>query len=119
MISVVVTGHVKRNMEGQFHQGMRAALKEAFDIPGLRYTKFARKFEDDGREQFILIGEYESSAAMHAAKGRPGSEKWAFLADLVEDYEVEMWEALDVEFDPETAEPYYVAPQPPAAAVAP
>lgn len=105
MITVVIGMTVKQGYESRFKAGLRDAIKRARerDIPGLRYLRFARKL-DGTNERFLLIVEFESSAAMHAVREDPQD---AWMKDLVETVDVEYWEAADIDFDPDSWAPVY------------
>jgi hypothetical protein len=106
MLVVAVTLTARPGSEAQLIEGVRKLVSEARGRQGLRYTKVARRVEEDGRVRLLILGEYESSADMarHAEYDRAAA---APLAPLIESADGGMWEAIDVEFDPATGQPVF------------
>jgi heme-degrading monooxygenase HmoA len=83
---------------GTFNELLRAQLTELKTQPGLLYVKLARRLEDDGSEEVVLIEEWRTSADLFEwTRGRlaqprllPGTEA------LVDDLIITHYEALDV-----------------------
>lgn len=108
MITLVITGTLKRGKEALFKHLIRGALRRVEgNTPGLRYTKFARKIDDEqGRERFILIAEFATSKDLHDYQSRP-RQAMPEAEECVEEWSMEMWEAADIDFDAETAQPIF------------
>ena len=95
MIVRVFTGRVAARHEGDFNAGVRSRLHEIRQAQGNVYVKFARKIEGD-REVVMLITEWRTAADLYAWAGEDvGTPKMVDL-ELLEDWKVEHWEALDM-----------------------
>ena len=95
MIVRVLTGRVAARREGDFNASVRSRLDAIRAQPGNFYVKFARKIEGD-REVVMLITEWRTAADLYAWTGEDvGTPKWVDL-ELLEDWKVEHWEALDL-----------------------
>jgi hypothetical protein len=91
----VFTGRVVARKEGDFNANVRARLDQIRQQPGNVYVKFARKIEGD-REVVMLITEWESAAHLYAwTAGEVDTPQMVDL-DMLEDWTVEHWEALDM-----------------------
>ena len=95
MIVRVFTGRVAARREGEFNANVRGRLDEIRNAQGNVYVKFARKIEGD-REVVMLITEWRTAADLYAWTGEDvGTPKMVDL-DMLEDWKVEHWEALDL-----------------------
>jgi heme-degrading monooxygenase HmoA len=98
MILRVLNAHVRKGDIGEFNDLLRAQLAELRTQPGLLYAKLARRLEDDGSEEVVLIEEWRTPADLFEwTRGRlnqprllPGTE--ALVANLV----ITHYEALDI-----------------------
>jgi heme-degrading monooxygenase HmoA len=96
MIVRVLTAHVVAGHEGEFNMRVRERLDIIRKAPGNRYVKFARQIEDTGRERIILITEWATPADLYTwAQGDVDRVHFVDV-DLVEDWQIEHWEALDM-----------------------
>ena len=96
MIVRVLTAHVVAGHEGDFNTRVRDRLDVIRSAPGNRYVKFARQIDDAGRERIILITEWATPADLYTwAKGDVDRVHLVDL-DLIEDWQIEHWEALDM-----------------------
>jgi hypothetical protein len=94
----VLTARVPSVNIGTFNELLRAQLTELRTQPGLLYVKLARRLEEDGLEEVVLIEEWRTSADLFTwTRGRlsvprllPGTE------ELVEGLIITHYEALDV-----------------------
>ncbi|MFL5779323.1 MAG: antibiotic biosynthesis monooxygenase [Chloroflexota bacterium] len=98
MIVRVFTGRVAIRREGDFNQRLRPRLAEIRAAHGNRYAKFARKIDGD-RERVILITEWASAADLYDWAGPRVDEPRFVDLSLLDEWQVEHWEALDI--DPE------------------
>ena len=107
MVIRVVSGKVKLGAEGEFNALMRdVRLPEMRRRRGFVYAKFGRRIEPDG-ERFVFVSEWRDVGALYEWIG-PDLTRPATIAGaehLVEEYKVELFEAMDVELQPETGEP--------------
>ncbi|HEX5014913.1 MAG TPA: antibiotic biosynthesis monooxygenase [Candidatus Limnocylindrales bacterium] len=105
MLVVAVTITAKPGSEAHLIEGVRKLVNDARGRPGLRYTKVARRIEE-GRVRLLIIKEYESAADMQrfAEQDQAGAE---VLSPFIESAEGGMWEAIDVEFDADSARPVF------------
>ena len=95
MIVRVFTGRVVGGREGDFNANVRGRLDEIRAQPGNVYVKFARKIEGD-REVVMLITEWRTAGDLYAWTGDDvGTPKMVDL-EMLEDWKVEHWEALDL-----------------------
>ena len=106
MLVVAVTLTAKSGSESQLMEGVRRLVADTRGRPGLRYTKVARRVEEDGRVRLLILGEYESSADM-ARFAQYDQIAAAPLAPYIESTEGGLWEAIDVEFDATTGRPIF------------
>jgi hypothetical protein len=91
----VFTGRVVGGREGDFNANVRGRLDTIRQQPGNVYVKFARKIEGD-RELVMLITEWRTAADLYAWTGDDvGTPKMVDL-EMLEDWKVEHWEALDM-----------------------
>jgi heme-degrading monooxygenase HmoA len=98
MILRVLNAHVRKNDIAQFNDLLRAQLTELRTQPGLLYAKLARRLEDDGGEEVVLIEEWRTPADLFEWTGGrlnqprllPGTE------DLVANLVITHYEALDI-----------------------
>ncbi|MET1231673.1 MAG: antibiotic biosynthesis monooxygenase [Candidatus Limnocylindrales bacterium] len=98
MILRVLNAHVQKRDIGAFNDLLRAQLAELRTQPGLLYAKLARRLEDDGSEEVLLIEEWRTPADLFEWTGGrltqprllPGTE--ALVAHLV----ITHYEALDI-----------------------
>jgi heme-degrading monooxygenase HmoA len=91
----VFTGRVVARREGDFNANVRAQLDLIRQAPGNVYVKFARKIEGD-REVVMLITEWRTAADLYEwTGGDVGRPKMVDL-ELLDDWTVEHWEALDL-----------------------
>ena len=94
MIVRVFTGRVVARREGEFNDRVRARLDEIRAQPGNVYVKFARKIEGD-REVVMLITEWLTAQDLYSWTGEDVDTPHLIDLDLLEDWKVEHWEALD------------------------
>jgi heme-degrading monooxygenase HmoA len=94
LIVRVFTGRVAARREGDFNANLRGRLAAIADEPGNIYVKFARKIEGD-RERVMLITEWESAADLYAWTRGDVDRPHAVDLDLLDEWEVSHWEALD------------------------
>jgi quinol monooxygenase YgiN len=93
-----MTARVRNENIGAFNELLRAQLADLRSQPGLVYGKLARRLEDDGSEEVLLVEEWRTSADLFAwTQGRlnqsrllPGTEA------LVEDLIITHYEAIDL-----------------------
>lgn len=125
MIVQVATCSVRPDREATFRECVQKAIDLGRAAHGLRYVKFARQTLD-GQVRYCLIVEWATSRDLHAYQA--SEEITALLAKAVECIEgntdLQWWEAVDVDFDPESWEPRYpeigdVTPYPPRFAQVP
>jgi heme-degrading monooxygenase HmoA len=98
MILRVLNAHVRKTDIAQFNDLLRAQLAELRTQPGLLYAKLARRLEDDGGEEVLLIEEWRTPADLFEWTGGrlnqprllPGTE------DLVANLVITHYEALDI-----------------------
>ena len=98
MILRVVTARVPSQNIGAFNELLRAQVVELRTQPGLVYGKLARRLEEDGTEEVVLIEEWATSADLFEwTRGQlnqprllPGTES------LVDHVVVTHYEALDL-----------------------
>ncbi len=98
MILRVLNAHVQKRDIGAFNELLRAQVVELRTQPGLLYAKLARRLEDDGSEEVVLIEEWRTPADLFEWTGGrltqprllPGTE--ALVANLV----ITHYEALDI-----------------------
>jgi heme-degrading monooxygenase HmoA len=107
MVIRIVTGRVKQGREGEFNALMREQrLPEMRRQGGFVYAKFGRQIRPDG-ERFIFISEWRDVSSLYDWIGpdltKPVTIRGA--EHLVDEYKVELYEAMDVPLQPETAEP--------------
>lgn len=95
MIVRVFTGRVAARREGDFNANVRARLDEIRQQPGNAYVKFARKIEGD-REVVMLITEWLTAQDLYAWTGQDVDTPNMVDLELLEDWTVEHWEALDM-----------------------
>jgi heme-degrading monooxygenase HmoA len=94
----VLSARVPNANIGAFNELLRAQLVELRTQPGLVYSKLARRLDDDGSEEVVLVEEWRTSAdLLEWTRGRlnqprllPGTE------DLIEELVITHYEALDV-----------------------
>jgi hypothetical protein len=91
----VFTGRVIARREGDFNANVRGRLDQIRQQPGNAYVKFARKIEGD-REVVMLITEWESVAHLYAWTGGEVDTPHMVDLDMLEDWKVDHWEALDM-----------------------
>jgi heme-degrading monooxygenase HmoA len=94
MIVRVFTGRVAARREGDFNANLRARLADIAKQPGNVYVKFARKMEGD-RERVMLVTEWESAADLYVWTGGDVDRPHSVDLDLLDEWEVAHWEALD------------------------
>ena len=98
MILRVLTARVRNENIGAFNELLRAQLAELRVQPGLVYVKLARRLEDDGSEEVVLVEEWRTSADLfdwtHGQLDRPrllpGTEV------LVDNLVITHYEAIDL-----------------------
>ena len=98
MILRVLTARVPAENIGTFNELLRAQLVELRTQPGLVYSKLARRLEDDGTEEVVLVEEWATTADLFEwTRGRlnqprllPGTER------LIENLIITHYEALDM-----------------------
>ena len=95
MIVRVFTGRVVARREGDFNANVRARLDQIRQQPGNAYVKFARKIEGD-REAVMLITEWRTAADLYAWTDGEVDTPHMVDLDMLEDWQVEHWEALDM-----------------------
>ena len=95
MIVRVFTGRVAARREGDFNANVRARLDQIRQQPGNAYVKFARKIEGD-REVVMLITEWLTAKDLYAWTGEEVDTPNMVDLELLEDWTVEHWEALDM-----------------------
>ena len=94
----VLTARVPGPNIGTFNELLRAQLVELRTQPGLVYSKLARRLEDDGTEEVVLVEEWATTADLFEwTRGRlnqprllPGTES------LIENLIITHYEALDM-----------------------
>lgn len=94
----VMTARVPNANIGAFNELLRAQLAELRSQPGLVYGKLARRLEDDGGEEVVLVEEWRTSAdlfewtqgQLNQSRLLPGAEA------LVEDLIIRHYEAIDL-----------------------
>jgi len=91
----VFTGRVVARREGDFNANVRARLDQIRQQPGNVYVKFARKIEGD-REVVMLITEWRTAADLYAWTAGEVDTPHMVDLEMLEDWEVEHWEALDM-----------------------
>jgi quinol monooxygenase YgiN len=117
MVIRVVRGRVKQGREGEFNALMREQrLPEMRRQGGFVYGKFGRQIRPDG-ERFIFISEWRDVSSLYDYIG-PDLTKPVTISGaehLVDEYVVELFEAMDVPLNPATAEPApgFVGEEPP------
>jgi heme-degrading monooxygenase HmoA len=94
----VVRGRVKQGREGEFNALMRESrLPEMRRQKGFVYAKFGRQIQPDG-EHFLFVSEWRDVAALYDWIGPdltvPVTIRGA--EHLVDEYVVELYEAMDV-----------------------
>jgi hypothetical protein len=105
MFVVAVTLTARLGHERELVDGVRRLVRAARGRPGLRYSKVARRMEN-GLTQVLVVGEYATSAdAMRYAEYDQTAAMP--LAPFIESVSGGMFEALDVEFDPDTWQPVF------------
>jgi heme-degrading monooxygenase HmoA len=110
----VLTARVRNENIGAFNDLLRGQLVELRTQPGLLYSKLARRLDEDGSEEVVLIEEWRTSADLiEWTKGRldkprllPGTE------DLVADLVITHYEALDLTPEDLSARVLGVEPSP-------
>lgn len=93
-----MTARVPNANIGAFNELLRAQLAELRSQPGLVYGKLARRLEDDGGEEVVLVEEWRTSAdllewtegQLNRSRLLPGTEA------LVEDLIITHYEAIDL-----------------------
>lgn len=98
MILRVLTARVPQPNVGEFNELLRAQLNELREQPGLVYGKLARRLDEKGGEEVVLVEEWRTPADLFAwTRGRlnrprllPGTE------ELIEDLVITHYEALDL-----------------------
>jgi len=90
----VFTGQVIARREGDFNANLRSRLAQIRSAPGNLYVKFARKIEGD-RERVMLITEWDSADSLYTWTGGDVVRPQFIDLDLLDDWKVEHWEALD------------------------
>jgi quinol monooxygenase YgiN len=94
----VITARVPNANIGAFNELLRAQLAELRSQPGLVYGKLARRLDDDGSEEVVLVEEWRTSAELfewthgqlNQSRLLPGSEA------LVENLVITHYEAIDL-----------------------
>lgn len=94
MIVRVFTGRVAVHREGDFNANLRGRLAQIADEPGNLYVKFARKIEGD-RERVMLITEWDTADDLYAWTGGDVVRPRSVDLELLDEWKVEHWEALD------------------------
>ena len=115
MVIRVVRGRVKQGREGEFNALMRETrLPEVRRQKGFVYAKFGRQIQPDG-ERFIFVSEWRDVGALYDWIGPdltlPVTIRGA--EHLVEEYVVELYEAMEVPLQPESGEPGPITPPAP------
>ena len=95
MIVRVFTGRVVAGREGEFNANVRARLDQIRQQPGNEYVKFARKVEGD-REVVMLVTEWRTAAHLYNWTGEAVDTPHMVDLEMLEDWSVEHWEALDM-----------------------
>ncbi len=95
MIVRVFTGRVAARREGDFNANVRGRLDAIRSQPGNVYVKFARKIEDD-RERVMLVTEWATPSDLYAWTGRDVGQPKMVDLELLDEWRVEHWEALDL-----------------------
>ena len=98
MILRVLNAHVPKPDIAEFNDLLRAQLTELRTQPGLVYAKLARRLDDDGSEEVVLIEEWRTPADLFEWTGGrltqprllPGTE------ELVGNLTITHYEALDI-----------------------
>jgi heme-degrading monooxygenase HmoA len=98
MILRVLNAHVPKPDIAEFNDLLRAQLAELRTQPGLVYAKLARRLDDDGSEEVVLIEEWRTPADLFEWTGGrltqprllPGTE------ELVGNLTITHYEALDI-----------------------
>jgi hypothetical protein len=103
VVAVILTARPGREFE--LIEGVRRLVSDARGRRGLRYTKVARRVDDD-RVRLLIIGEYESPVDMQRFAAHDEAAAMP-LAPLIEAAESSMWEAIDVEFDSDSWRPIF------------
>jgi heme-degrading monooxygenase HmoA len=102
MIIRVVRGRVKPGREGEFNHLMREVrLPEMRRQEGFVYAKFGRQVQPEG-ERFLFVSEWRDVGALYDWVG-PDLTRPVTLSGgehLVQEFEVELYEAMDVELHP-------------------
>jgi quinol monooxygenase YgiN len=106
MVIRVIRGRVKQGREGEFNALMRDdRLPEMRRQKGFVYAKFGRQIRPDG-ESFFFVSEWRDVASLYDWIGpdltAPVTIRGA--EHLVEEYVVELYEAMDVPLHPEGEE---------------
>jgi hypothetical protein len=91
----VFSGRVAPRREGDFNANVRRRLDHIRSQPGNVYVKFARKIDGD-RERVILITEWATAAALYAWTGGDVGTPRSVDLELLDEWRVEHWEALDL-----------------------
>ena len=117
MVIRVVSGRVKQGREGEFNQLMRdVRLPEMRRQEGFVYAKFGRQVLPDG-ERFFFVSEWRDVRALYDWVG-PDLTRPITLSGgehLVEEFKVELYEAMDVQLHPRPDEIAERADEPPSA----
>jgi heme-degrading monooxygenase HmoA len=98
MILRVLNARVNKRNISEFNDLLRAQLVELREQPGLLYVKLARRLDDEGGEEVVLIEEWRTPADLFEWTGGrltqprllPGTE------DLVTKLVITHYEALDL-----------------------
>jgi hypothetical protein len=90
----VFTGRVAARREGDFNANVRRRLDAIRAQPGNVYVKFARKIDGD-RERVMLITEWATAADLYAWTGGDVGRPRSVDLELLDEWRVEHWEALD------------------------
>lgn len=105
MIVRVFSGRVAIHREGDFNASLRSRLAQIATEPGNAYVKFARKIEGD-RERVMLITEWRTADDLYAWTGGDVVRPRIVDLELLDEWKVEHWEALDpTPLDTGTEEP--------------
>ena len=94
MIVRVFTGRVAARREGDFNARVRGRLDLIRGQPGNVYVTFARKIEG-GRERVMLITQWKTAADLYAWTGGDVGRPRSVDLDLLDEWRVDHWEALD------------------------
>lgn len=101
MIVRVLTARVPSRNVGQFNHLLREKLNVLHQQPGLVYAKLARRLNDAGDEEVVLIEEWATPAELWEWTGGHLTEPKLLpeMDTLIEELTITHYEALDMPFE--------------------